>query len=34
MKYLRTSAESPRRAKPATFGLDQVMEKLEKNAIQ
>ena len=32
--YLKTFAEFPRRAKPATFGLDQVMDKLEKNATQ
>lgn len=34
MKYLKTFQEFPRRAKPATFGLDQVMEQLEKNATQ
>ena len=28
VNYLKTFAEFPRRAKPATFGLDQVMEKL------
>ena len=33
-KYLQTFAEFPRRAKPATFGLDQVMDQLEKNAGQ
>ena len=34
VKYLQTFAEFPRRAKPATFGLDQVMQKIEKNATQ
>ena len=33
-KYLMTFAEFPRRAKPATFGLDQVMDKLEENSGQ
>ena len=34
VKYLKTFAEFPRRAKPATFGLEQVMQKIEKNAAQ
>ena len=34
INYLKTFAEFPRRAKPATFGLDQVMDQLEKNATQ
>jgi arylsulfatase len=34
LKYLKTFAEFPRRAKPATFGLDQVMDQLEKNSMQ
>ena len=34
VKYLKTFAEFPRRAEPATFGLEQVMEKIEKNATQ
>jgi arylsulfatase len=32
--FLQTFKEFPRRAKPATFGLDQVMEQLEKNSTQ
>ncbi len=34
LKYLKTFAEFPRRAEPATFGLEQVMQKIEKNATQ
>ena len=30
----KPNIEFPRRAKPATFGLDQVMDRLEKNATQ
>ena len=33
-RYLSSFAEFPRRGKPATFGLEQVMEQIEKNAGQ
>ncbi len=33
-RFLRTFAEFPRRAEPAAFGLQQVMEQIEKNAAQ
>ena len=33
-RYLQTFAEFPRRAKPATFGLEQVMAKIEANSTQ
>ena len=33
-RYLQSFAEFPRRATPATFGLEQVMAKIESNSTQ